>query len=146
MTLIKFKPANSKLYDNMNHMIKTVFNDDWSVDYNTEIEYPLDIEVNETDKSIFINADIPGLTKKDIAVEIVNNTLLISGERKNQSKIENDGYHYCERKFGTFNRSFKLPDSVNEKEVSATFKNGILKIELQKHKSTPPIKRQIKVN
>ena len=146
MTLVKLKPTTQNLYDEMNNMIKTVFNHDWTLNHKSEIDYSLQVDINETDKSFIINADIPGLTKKDVKVEIIDKTLVISGERKSESDQNNDIYHYSERPFGVFKRSFKLPKSVNEEKISATFKNGILKIELQKQKDTLPITREIKVN
>ena len=104
------------------------------------------VDVKETDNSFVLSADIPGLTKKDIKVNVANGKLSISGERTYETDQENDNYHYRERRFGTFDRSFKLPDTVDEEKISASFKNGILIVALPKHANILPKEREIKVS
>jgi len=146
MTLVKWKTKPTYVYDEMSNMIDSAFDRDWKFDLNSSHDYTLAVDIKETDNSFIIFADIPGLTKKDIKVKIVDKMLNITGERVSEPDQNNDYYHYRERQIGLFNRSFKLPESVDEEKISANFKNGILKIELQKHKNMLPVNRDIKVN
>ena len=102
--------------------------------------------IDETDSSILISADIPGLTKKDINIEVSDDVLSITGERTEDKVEDSDLYHYRERSKGTFTRSFHLPESVDEKKISANFKDGILNIELPKTKVIEPKSRKIKIS
>ena len=104
------------------------------------------MDVKETDSSFLISADIPGLTKKDINIEVSDDVLSITGERIEDNVEDSDLYHYRERSKGAFTRSFHLPESVDEKKISANFKDGILNIELPKTKVIEPKSRKIKIS
>ncbi|MBT7515725.1 MAG: Hsp20/alpha crystallin family protein, partial [Candidatus Marinimicrobia bacterium] len=75
-----------------------------------------------------------------------NNVLSISGERKIEDEKESDNFHYRERLYGSFSRTFNLPETVKEEDISASFKNGILSITLPKHEIELPKEREIKIN
>ena len=104
------------------------------------------MDIKEKDDSFLLFADIPGLNKNDINVHIENNVIFISGERKIASNEDYKSYHYRERTYGSFKRSFKLPKNVNEKKISAEFNNGVLSIIIPKLKGTLSKERKIKVN
>ena len=146
MTLIKWQPKPMNVFDDMDTMIHSFFNTDWNFPVRDTRNWSPAVDVNETDNSFFLTADIPGLTKKDIKVNVDNGKLSISGERTYETDQENDNYHYRERRFGTFDRSFKLPDTVVEEKISASFKNGILIVALPKHANILPKEREIKVS
>ena len=99
-------------------------------------------DMMETDNEYVIEVDLPGLTKKDIQINAHDNVLTIEGERKKESKEEKPGYLRNERYFGTFKRSIMLPASIMDEKIKATFKDGVLKInvpkaEKSKRKSVP---------
>ena len=146
MTLIKWQPKPMNVFDDMDTMIHSFFNTDWNFPVRDTRNWSPAVDVNETDNSFVLTADIPGLTKKDIKVNVANGKLSISGERTYETDQENDNYHYRERRFGTFDRSFKLPDTVDEEKISASFKNGILNVALPKHENILPKEREIKVS
>ena len=146
MTLIKWQPKPMNVFDDMDSMIHSFFNTDWNFPVRDTRNWSPAVDVNETDNSFVLTADIPGLTKKDIKVNVANGKLSISGERTYETDQENDNYHYRERRFGTFDRSFKLPDTVDEEKISASFKNGILIVALPKHANILPKEREIKVS
>jgi len=146
MTLIKWQPKPMNVFDDMDTMIHSFFNTDWNFPVRDTRNWSPAVDVNETDNSFVLTADIPGLTKKDIKVNVANGKLSISGERTYETDQENDNYHYRERRFGTFDRSFKLPDTVDEEKISASFKNGILIVALPKHANILPKEREIKVS
>lgn len=89
------------------------------------------IEVTQRDEKLVVLADIPGLKRDDIKVELRQNELRISGERRSESERTEGGYHRSERSYGSFSRSIELPDGVKLDTASATFENGVLKIEIE---------------
>ena len=146
MTLIKWQPKPMNVFDDMDTMIHSFFNTDWNFPVRDTRNWSPAVDVKETDNSFVLTADIPGLTKKDIKVNVANGKLSISGERSYETDQKNDNYHYRERRFGTFDRSFNLPETVDEENISAAFKNGILIVALPKHANILPKEREIKVS
>ena len=146
MTLIKWQPKPMNVFDDMDSMIHSLFNTDWNFPVRDTRNWSPAVDVKETDNLFILTADIPGLNKKDIKVYVANGKLSISGERTYETDQENDNYHYRERRFGTFDRSFNLPDTVDEEKISASFKIGILNVSLPKHENILPKEREIKVS
>jgi len=103
------------------------------------------IDVRETDKEFVVEADLPGLEEKDVKVELNENMLTISGERKQEKEEKTEQYYRSERSFGQFTRSMALDADIKENEVKATFKNGTLKIILPKAKTQKPHGRVIPI-
>jgi HSP20 family protein len=89
------------------------------------------IEVTQRDDKLVVLADVPGLKRDDIKVELHQNELRISGERRSESERTEGGYHRSERSYGSFSRSIELPDGIKLDTASATFENGVLKIEIE---------------
>ena len=90
------------------------------------------VDISETKKNVVVKAELPGLEAKDIKVSISGDVLTIKGEKKREKDETYEHYYYCERYFGSFYRSFPLPESVQGDKVNETFKNGILKITFPK--------------
>jgi HSP20 family protein len=90
------------------------------------------VDVYETENEIVVEAEIPGATEKDISVEVKENVLTISGERKKEGEVKEDRYHRIERTYGKFQRLFSLPDSIETDKVDAKMKNGVLTVHLPK--------------
>lgn len=104
------------------------------------------IDVRETDKTVEIEADLPGVADDDLNVEIVNNTLTIRGEKRNEKRDERDGeYRYVERSFGSFSRAIPLPYEIDPDTVQAAFKNGVLTISLPKPAEAQRASRKIAI-
>ncbi|MBT3945254.1 MAG: Hsp20/alpha crystallin family protein [Candidatus Marinimicrobia bacterium] len=146
MTLVKWTPRPRSLFDDMDNMISNVFEKDWNFPVQSKSNWSPAVDVNESDSSFMLTADIPGLTKKEVNVNVSNNVLSISGERKIEDEKESDNFHYRERLYGSFSRTFNLPETVKEEDISASFKNGILSITLPKHEIELPKEREIKIN
>ena len=102
------------------------------------------IDVSETDDQFHIQAELPGMKKEDINVNLENRRLTISGERKFEQKEEGETYHRVETRYGSFSRSFQLPDSVDEDSVQAKYKDGLLDITIAK--SEDKVKKQIEIS
>ena len=113
--------------------------------HSVESSYSLAVDIQETEKEFFLSADMPGLNKKEVSIDIHDGLITIKGERIKEDKISFDDYRIHERQFGSFNRSFRLPDNVNEDKISAKFTNGELLITLPKSKEIKPEGRQIKI-
>ena len=146
MTLVKWTPRPMTVFNEVDNMINSMFNRDWNLEPIQSTKWNPAVDVKETDSSFLISADIPGLTKKDINIEVSDDVLSITGERIEDNVEDSDLYHYRERSKGAFTRSFHLPESVDEKKISANFKDGILNIELPKTKVIEPKSRKIKIS
>lgn len=101
-------------------------------------------DMSETDNEIVVNIDLPGLSKQDITVNMQENNLTISGERKKESTTKEPGYIRQERFYGKFHRSFLIPQAVKENQINASFKDGVLSIHVPKVEKTKPHKIEIK--
>jgi len=102
---------------------------------------PVDIVENENE--LVLKADVPDIKFEDIDVKIENGTLTLRGERKAEKASENGGWHRMERSYGSFERAFTLPESVDPEHVKADYKNGTLRVTLPKKEIAKP--RQVKV-
>ncbi|MGB3209159.1 MAG: Hsp20/alpha crystallin family protein [Desulforhopalus sp.] len=92
----------------------------------------LKVDIYERDNNFIINAELPGVTKEDISVDIKGKLVTIGGERKSDEEITEENCYRRERKYGKFERTFSMPFEVNGDSVTATFDNGILKLEIAK--------------
>jgi HSP20 family protein len=99
----------------------------------------LDLEENE--KEYLISVELPGMDEKDIDLSLDNGILKINGEKKEEKAEQQGNYHFVERNFGSFSRSFELPEGIDSEKVEAHFKKGVLKISLPK---TPQAQKEVK--
>jgi HSP20 family protein len=102
------------------------------------------VDVLEHKDSIVVKADLPGLTKEDVNVSIENNILTISGEKKLEQEHKDGDAVRLERYYGSFNRAFTLPSTVDVNKVNAKFENGVLELTLTKKEEAKP--RQIRID
>ena len=101
------------------------------------------VDIYETENELVLKADLPDVDLKDIDVRVENQTLTISGERKFEKNDSTKGYHRIERSYGTFVRSFSVPNTFDTETIAADFKNGVLSVTLPKKEAAKP--RQVKV-
>lgn len=146
MTLIRWNPARQRMmntFPEWNHLMNGFFSDHLE---NAEItDWTPAIDINENDDAFVVVADLPGLIKKDISINIKENMLTISGERKIEEKDENKNYSRSERRYGSFKRSYQLTDQVIADKISATFKDGVLTVTVPKAEEVKPKEIEIKV-
>jgi HSP20 family protein len=102
------------------------------------------VDLHETDDGFVIKAELPGVSKDDVSVDVHQNTLTLRGQRKHEAEVKNERYHRVERSYGTFQRSFVLPTMVDQEKVQATFKDGMLELHLPKSESAKP--KRIAIN
>ena len=101
------------------------------------------VDIYETENELVLKADVPDVDPKDIDVRVENQTLTISGERKFEQENASKGFHRIERSYGSFVRSFAVPNTFDTENISAGFKNGVLSVSLPKKEAAKP--RQVKV-
>jgi len=98
------------------------------------------MDLVETDDDFVLRADLPGLTESDVNIELEDNTLTISGERKAEHEERKEGYYRVERAFGSFSRSLTLPEGVDPDRVRANFNCGVLEVRVPKPEQRKPRK------
>src|SRR5918911_3413374 len=89
------------------------------------------VEVFERGGQLVVRADLPGMTKDDVHVEVTDDALVIRGERKSEREESEEGYYRSERSYGSFSRSIPLPEGINAENANATFRDGVLEITMQ---------------
>ena len=144
MTLVKWNPNQNLLSQNSwDHFLEDIFGDGWERNSNS---WSPSVDVSEDNNTYTITADLPGISKKDINMNVKENVLRISGERKNANDKKTSTYFRTERGFGTFSRSFQLPNNVNDKKITADFKNGVLTVIIPKSEEIKVKNIEIKVS
>jgi HSP20 family protein len=103
------------------------------------------VDITEDDKEYVIKAEIPEMKKEDIKVNVNEDVLTISGERKYEKEEKGKKYHRVERAYGSFMRSFTLPEDADAAKVSAEYKDGVLKVHLPKSEKAKPKSIEVKV-
>lgn len=103
------------------------------------------VDVVDTDKSFKISAELPGLDEKDVEVKLLNGNLTIKGEKQEEKEEKEKDYYLHERRFGSFERSFAVPDEVDADKIEASFKKGVLTVTLPKKPEAVKPEKKIEV-
>jgi HSP20 family protein len=103
------------------------------------------VEMFQRDGQLVVRADLPGLKKEDIKVEVINDILIVRGERKQEQEEKREGFYRSERSYGTFQRAIPLPEGVNTENVTARFQDGVLEITMPAPQRVQQESRQIPV-
>jgi HSP20 family protein len=101
------------------------------------------VDVYEDEHSLVLKLEVPGMNEEDLNVSLENSTLTVSGERKFEKEEKEENFHRIERRYGSFARTFRLPNTVDAENVDAAYDKGVLKITLAKRAEAKP--KQIKV-
>jgi HSP20 family protein len=133
----------STLQDRMNRLFRDSFGEGRE-DALTTSSFAPAIDVYEDEHNVTLKIEVPGIDEKDIDVRIENNTLTVHGERNFEKEEKEENFRRVERQYGSFTRSFTLPNTVDPEQVSANYDKGVLKIKLAKRAEAKP--KQIKVN
>ena len=96
------------------------------------------MDLVETGDHFVLRADLPGLSEEDVKIEVEDDVLTISGERRSEHETKKEGYHRVERAFGSFSRSLTLPRGVNAEQVEASFDKGVLEVRIPKPEESKP--------
>jgi HSP20 family protein len=134
----------STLQDRMNRLFRESYNDAGRDESLTTSSFAPAVDVYEDEHKVSLKIEVPGIEEKDIDVRVENNTLTVHGERKIEKEEKEENYRRVERQYGSFTRTFTLPQTVDTENVSAIYDKGVLKISLPKKAEAKP--KQIKVN
>jgi len=110
-----------------------------------ETRWTPNIEAFERKGEFVVRADLPGMTKDNVTVEVLDNQLVIQGERKEEKEQKEKGYYACERSYGSFYRAIPLPDGIKADEAKATFKDGVLEVAMPAAKAPEKHGRQLEI-
>jgi len=102
------------------------------------------MDVSENDEAVTVKLELPGVDPKDVSIEVTGDILTIRGEKKQESEEKGKDFHRLERRYGAFQRSVRLPSSVDTQKVEATYKNGVLTITLPKREGAKRKRIEVK--
>jgi HSP20 family protein len=96
------------------------------------------VDIYETNDLVIVKAELPGLTREQVGIEVKDGLLTLRGERKVEKEVKEENYHRIERAYGTFQRSFSLPSTIDQEKISAALKDGVLELTLPKREQAKP--------
>jgi HSP20 family protein len=143
MAMVRWQPFRDleSIQDRMNRIFEEAFRgnrtaseDDWALGGS----WAPAVDIFEKDGSIVLKAELPGIDPKDVDVRVENNVLTLRGERKFENEVKREQYHRVERAYGTFTRSFTLPNVVDTEKIKAEFKDGLLQVSLPQKEEAKP--------
>jgi HSP20 family protein len=148
MAVVRWEPFRDllTLQERMNRMFDESYRgrgaseDDWALGGS----WAPAVDIYEHEGNIVLTAELPGVDPKDVDVRVENNVLTLRGERKWSNDVQRESYHRVERAYGSFTRSFTLPNVVDTEKIKADFKEGMLKLVLPKREEAKP--KQISIN
>lgn len=146
MAIVRWDPFGGFLPNREN--FNRFFNDALTNFMNAEDTQPKKwtpaVDIYETEHSLVLKSELPGIDPKDLEVRIEDGTLYLKGERKQERDVKEESYHRVERSYGSFTRTFSLPNSVDTDNVKAEYKDGVLTLTLAKREEAKP--KTVKIN
>lgn len=146
MQLVKWNPMRDML--GLNSRADRFFNDFFSpsrrVSVNTNWDWNPRVDIYEEENAIVLKAELPGVEKDDITVDVKDGVLTLKGERSSDNEVKEESYYRRERSFGSFQRRFNIADNVDPEQITADYKDGVLKVAIPKPDEVKP--RQITVH
>jgi HSP20 family protein len=141
MTIVRWEPLRelSSLQTEMNRLFNTAFDAPTGGNGGARRWTPA-MDLVETDEHFVLRADLPGMTQDDVSIELEDNVLTVSGERKAEHEEKREGFYRVERAFGTFSRALTLPQGIDPEAVNASFANGVLEVRVPKPEQRKPRK------
>lgn len=146
MALTRWNPAKDLLTfsDDMSHLMDRFFSPD--LFSREDFGWVPSMDVVENNDSFLLNLELPGLGKDDVHITLADGLLTVDGERKNESEEKDGNFHRIERRYGKFRRSFQLPVAVKGDKIEATFKDGLLTINIPKAEVVKPKQIDVKIS
>jgi HSP20 family protein len=149
MAIVRLDPFRemAALQDRVNRMFADAYNRRGEDDLSARGSWVPAVDIYETDgKELVLKVELPDVAREDITLQVENNTLTISGQKKMEKEIKEEQYHRVERAYGAFSRSFTLPPTVDAGAIGAEFKNGVLTVTLPRREEAKPRQIQVQVN
>jgi HSP20 family protein len=152
MAIVRWEPFRDlvTIQDRMNRIFDDAFRgagrkgteDDWALGGN----WAPPVDIYEHDGNLVLKAELPGIDSKDVDVRVENNVLTLRGERRFDQEVERESCHRVERAYGSFSRSFTLPNIVDTASIKAEFKDGVLRVTMPKREEAKPKQIQIQIS
>jgi HSP20 family protein len=138
MNIVKYDPFRElrSLQDEMTRLFTGVVPASFNREEMTHGAWAPSVDIFEDKEHLILEAELPGMRREDFEISVENNVITLSGERKFEKKTEGDNYHRVERSYGSFTRSFTLPQTVTADGATADFDNGVLRVSLPKREET----------
>jgi len=137
MTLMRYDPDRSlnRLRDNINRVFDMTLPLDWG-NRRDDAQWQPTVDIYIKDGETVVHAELPGIKKEDISVDVKDNVLTIKGKRSSEEEIDEDGYYRKERRFGAFQRSIPLSEAIDPQQVKATYRDGVLTVRMAQLEET----------
>ena len=145
MSIVRYSTANDFVPTSFSNLIDRFFNDSLARSGGSSYSFVPKVDIIENEKAYEISVAVPGLNKEDFKIDLNDNFLTISGERKFSKEKKENNLHVVETQYGNFSRSFSLPENVDASKITAAYTNGILEITIPKDEKKV-LKTTIKVN
>jgi HSP20 family protein len=147
MALVRWEPVReiTSIQSEMNRLFNTFFDTPTAGNGSAARRWIPAMDLVETDDHFVLKADLPGLKEEDVNIEVEENVLTVSGERKAEHEDKREGYVRVERSYGSFRRSLTLPEGVDAEAVTANFDNGVLEVRIPKPEERKPRRVAIQV-
>jgi HSP20 family protein len=142
MTLVKWNP-NRSLFNLAEDVLGDFFTGDRLLTRSRDLWYP-EVDVEENKDAYRLVMELPGLNKEDVQISLEDGLLIVKGEKKSEDEKKEVNYHYYERRFGKFERVFRINSDIKQDKVDASFKDGVLTIDMPKAETAKP--KQIAIN
>jgi len=137
MTLVRWAPWQE--LESMNRQLGRLLDDSrGGIGEESAGHWAPSVDIRETEDALLVQAELPGIDKKDVKVEVHDGVLSISGERRYEKDVSEKNVHRVERAYGSFSRSFSLPTNIDGEHVEAEMKDGVLEVRLHKRESAKP--------
>jgi HSP20 family protein len=148
MALIRWTPGRDPMgiQGEMNRFFDDFFGMPRKVDDQERFHWNPRVNIEEVKDRFEITAELPGLKKEDVKIEVKDHVLTLTGEKKAENENKDRNVYLFERAYGRFCRTFTLPDNVEAGKIGASFKDGILKIDIPKTEEAKPKEIEVKVN
>jgi len=147
MAVVKWDPFRDliSIQDRMNKLFEQTISRSRADEGITASTWTPSVDIYETPETIVMKAELPGLGREDIDIQIRDNTLTLRGERRFAKDVHEENYLRIERAYGSFQRSFTLPTTIQQEKIRAVFKDGVLELTLPKAEGSKPKKIAIEV-
>jgi HSP20 family protein len=140
VTIVRWEPFRelSSLQSEMNRLFNAAFDTPTTPGNGGARRWTPAMDLLETDEQFVLRADLPGMTESDVSIELEDNVLTVSGERRTEHEDKREGFYRMERAFGSFSRSLTLPKGVDPEAVNAQFDRGVLEVRIPKPEQRKP--------
>jgi len=142
MALVRWEPMRelNALQGEMNRLFNSFFDEGGN---GGQRRWVPAVDLYEREDSLVLKADLPGMSEDDVQIEVRDNVLTVSGERRDEQEEKQNGYYRVERSFGRFSRSLQLPGGIDTSAIAASFDNGVLQVTIPKPEERKPRRIEI---